>query len=153
MADDEFIGRERERAQLAAPMADALAGHGSLILVAGEAGVGKTTLARQALTGSRLAVGEGFATPGGASAFEPLVEVLRAHLRSTAGGPLIEGPLVDHLALLLPELGPATREGDPPHFSKRFVWPWPRLRYGSRQRSSSMTCNGPTTRPWNCCRH
>jgi hypothetical protein len=113
MADDEFIGRERERAQLAAPMAEALAGHGSLILVAGEAGVGKTTLARQALTGSRLAVLEGFATPGGASAFAPLVEVLRAHLRSTAGGPLIEGPLADHLALLLPELGPATREGDP----------------------------------------
>jgi predicted ATPase len=113
MADDEFIGRERECAQLASPIAEALAGRGSLILVAGEAGVGKTTLARRALTGSGLAELEGFATPGGASAFAPLVEVLRAHLRSTGGGPLIEGPLADHLALLLPELGPATREGDP----------------------------------------
>jgi hypothetical protein len=56
---------------------------------------------------------EGFATPGGASAFAPLVEVLRAHLRSTGGGPLIEGPLADHLALLLPELGPATRKAHP----------------------------------------
>jgi DNA-binding NarL/FixJ family response regulator len=113
MADDEFIGREGERAQLALPIAEALDGHGSLILLAGEAGVGKTTLARRALAGSGLAVLEGFATPGGASAFAPLVEVLRAHLRSTAGGPLVEGPLADHLALLLPELGPATREGDP----------------------------------------
>ena len=41
------------------------------------------------------------------------MEVLRAHLRSAADGPLIEGPLADHLALLLPELGPATPKGDP----------------------------------------
>jgi hypothetical protein len=113
MADDEFIGREGECAQLALPIAEALDGRGSLILLAGEAGVGKTTLARRALAGSDLSVLEGFATPGGASAFEPLVEVLRAHLRSTAGGPLIDGPLVDHLALLLPELGPAAPNGDP----------------------------------------
>jgi AAA ATPase domain len=52
-----------------------------------------------------------FATPGGASAFGPLVEVLRAYHRST-GGPFIDGPLAAHLALLLPELGPAEREGD-----------------------------------------
>jgi len=113
MADDEFIGRERECAQLASPIAEALRGHGSLILVAGEAGVGKTTLARQALSRSGLTVLEGFATPGGASAFAPLVEVLRAHLRSARDGPLVEGPLADHLALLLPELGPAAPQGDP----------------------------------------
>ena len=113
MGEDELIGRERERALLASPIAEALAGHGSLILLAGEAGVGKTTLARRVLTGSGLTVLEGFATPGGASAFGPLVEVLRAHLRSMAGGPLIEGPLAAHLALLLPELGPAARGGDP----------------------------------------
>jgi predicted ATPase len=40
------------------------------------------------------------------------VEALRAYLRS-ADGPLIEGPLAAHLALLLPELGPAAAEGDP----------------------------------------
>ena len=102
MADDEFIGRERECAQLALPIAEALDGRGSLILLAGEAGVGKTTLARRVLAGSGLAVLEGLATPGGASAFAPVVEVLRAHLRSTPGRPLIEGPLADHLALLLP---------------------------------------------------
>ena len=113
MADDEFIGRERECAQLALPIAEALDGRGSLILLAGEAGVGKTTLARRVLAGSGLAVLEGLATPGGASAFAPVVEVLRAHLRSRPGRPLIEGPLADHLALLLPELGPASPRGDP----------------------------------------
>jgi DNA-binding NarL/FixJ family response regulator len=113
MADDEFIGRDRECAQLASPIAEALRGHGSLILVAGEAGVGKTTLARRALSRSGLTVLEGFATPGGASAFAPLVEVLRAHLRSARDGPLVEGPLADHLALLLPELGPSAPQGDP----------------------------------------
>jgi Cdc6-like AAA superfamily ATPase len=40
--DDQLIGREREPAQLAGCVADALAGHGSLVLLAGEAGVGKT---------------------------------------------------------------------------------------------------------------
>jgi DNA-binding NarL/FixJ family response regulator len=113
MVEDELIGRERERALLASPVAEALAGRGSLILLAGEAGVGKTTLVRRVLAGSGLTTLEGFATPGGASAFGPLVEVLRAYLRSTAGRPLIEGPLAAHLALLLPELGPAAREGDP----------------------------------------
>jgi predicted ATPase len=112
MADDEFIGRERECAQLALSVAEALAGHGSLVLLAGEAGVGKTTLVRRVLAGSDLTVPEGFATAGGASPFGPLVEALRAYLRS-ADGPLIEGPLAAHLALLLPELGPAVAEGDP----------------------------------------
>jgi predicted ATPase len=113
VVEDELVGRERECAQLASPVADALAGHGSLILLAGEAGVGKTMLVRRVLTRSRLTVLEGVATPGGTSAFGPLVQVLRGYLRSPSGGPLIEGPLAAHLALLLPELGPADPAGDP----------------------------------------
>jgi DNA-binding NarL/FixJ family response regulator len=111
--EDELVGRERECAQLASPVADALAGHGSLILLAGEAGVGKTMLVRRVLTRSSLIVLEGVATPGGTSAFGPLVQVLRGYLRLPNGGPLIEGPLAAHLALLLPELGPADPAGDP----------------------------------------
>lgn len=113
MVEDELVGRERECAQLASPVADALAGHGSLILLAGEAGVGKTMLVQRVLTRSGLTVLEGVATPGGTSAFGPLVQVLRGYLRSSSGGPLIEGPLAAHLALLLPELGPADPAGDP----------------------------------------
>ena len=40
-----IYGRERERAQLRELLDDAIAGHGSLILISGEAGIGKTTLA------------------------------------------------------------------------------------------------------------
>jgi energy-coupling factor transporter ATP-binding protein EcfA2 len=104
--DQPIIGREREQAQLQAWAAEALAGRGSLVLLAGEAGVGKTTLARRALAGSGIYVSEGVGVQGGTSAFGPVVEVLRAHLRSEGGGPLVEGPLAAHLALLLPELGP-----------------------------------------------
>ena len=110
--NDQLIGRERERALLQACVAEALAGRGSLVLLAGEAGVGKTTLARRVLAGSGLEVLEGFGVQGGASAFGPIVEVLRSRLRSEGGGRLIEGPLAAHLALLLPELGPAAPEGD-----------------------------------------
>jgi DNA-binding NarL/FixJ family response regulator len=109
---DELIGREREQAQLAAWAAEALAGHGALVLVAGEAGVGKTTLARRVLGGSGLAVLEGVGVQGGTSAFGPVVEVLRSLLRVEGSGPLVEGPLAGHLALLLPELGPPAAEGD-----------------------------------------
>ncbi|HEV2920669.1 MAG TPA: AAA family ATPase, partial [Actinomycetota bacterium] len=110
--DDQLIGREREQARLQAWAAEALAGRGSLVLLAGEAGVGKTSLARRALAGAGLEVLEGVGAQGGTSAVGPVVEVLRAHLRSQGGGPLVEGPLAAHLALLLPELGPPAAGGD-----------------------------------------
>ena len=39
-----IYGRDRERAQLLELLEDAIAGHGSLVLISGEAGIGKTTL-------------------------------------------------------------------------------------------------------------
>ena len=108
-----LIGRERERAQLDARSSDARAGRGSLLLLAGEAGVGKTALARAALAGSGLAVLEGVGAQTGASAYAPVVAALRAFRRSRAGGGrLLEGPLLPHLALLLPELGEPAAGGD-----------------------------------------
>ena len=65
----ELIGRERERAQLDAWVTEAMAGHGSLVLLAGEAGVGKTTLAKNTLSRSGLETLEGFAVQGGTSPF------------------------------------------------------------------------------------
>jgi len=106
----EPLGRDRERDALVGYAVAARAGHGALVLVSGEAGVGKTTLVRWALAGTGLRFLDGVA--GGASAFGPVVAALRGYLRAGDRYPLIEGPLCAHLALLLPELGPAAPAGD-----------------------------------------
>src|SRR5215813_13112055 len=54
VGDDRFIGRERERAEIAGALAAAQAGRGGLLLLAGDAGVGKTRLAQVALAESGL---------------------------------------------------------------------------------------------------
>jgi DNA-binding NarL/FixJ family response regulator len=71
-----LIGREQERSQLQAAVAEARAGRGSLVLLAGEAGVGKTVLARRVLQESDLAVLQGAGLQGGAPAYWPLTAAL-----------------------------------------------------------------------------
>jgi DNA-binding NarL/FixJ family response regulator len=107
-----LIGRTAERAQLAAPLARAEAGAGSLLLLCGEAGVGKTRLCEEVLERAGAArFVRGAATPGGAP-FGPVVAALRAYLRAEPGGLTACGPLRPHLALLLPELGDARPTDD-----------------------------------------
>lgn len=77
---------------------------GGLVLVAGEAGVGKTRLVIETFAGPGARFVSGAARPG-ASPYAPIVEVLRAHLRGGGDGLGSCGALADHLALLLPELG------------------------------------------------
>src|SRR3954466_12692559 len=60
-----LVGRERELAVLRAHLARALARQGSLVLLSGEAGVGKTALAESLCheaqdRGARLLVGRGY---------------------------------------------------------------------------------------------
>jgi hypothetical protein len=109
---EQLLGRGPERAQLDAQVAAALSGRGSLVLLAGEAGVGKTTLARLVLDGSGLDVLEGIGVEQAGSGYGPVVAALRSYLRSGRGGLPVQGPLARHLALLLPELGPAATGGD-----------------------------------------
>ena len=106
-----FVGRRAERAELGAALDRALGGQGQLVLVAGEAGIGKTRIAEElcAEARSREALGwpGGAAARGaGAPAYWPWRQALRAY---AAGRPPDEvaaelGPDVAELAQLLPEL-------------------------------------------------
>jgi DNA-binding NarL/FixJ family response regulator len=110
----DLIGREREQAALAEAITAAMSGDGGMILVAGEAGVGKTRVIRAALAASGLRVLAGSAGPGGTSPYGPVVAALRTYVRAVPNGLREAGPLASHLALLLPELGPPPSKSDPP---------------------------------------
>jgi DNA-binding CsgD family transcriptional regulator/tetratricopeptide (TPR) repeat protein len=105
-----LIERAAEREWLDAPLREARAGHGSLVLLTGEAGVGKTRFSEDAAGGDLL---RGAAGPG-APPYGPVTSALRGFLRTTPDGLARCGPLTAHLALLLPELGEPVAESDRP---------------------------------------
>jgi tetratricopeptide (TPR) repeat protein len=105
-----FVGRRAERAALETALDSALGGQGQLVLIAGEAGIGKTRLADQLCADARsrearVAWGRCHEGAGG-----PAYWPWRQALRSYAGGrPQAEvaaelGPGVAELGQLLPEL-------------------------------------------------
>jgi ATP/maltotriose-dependent transcriptional regulator MalT len=106
-----LIGRDSERAELEAIVDEALAGQGALVLLAGEAGVGKTRLAEEALAASGACFLRGSCRPS-APAYGPLVGALRDSLRLDPGGLSGVVRLRDQLALLLPELGEPAEASD-----------------------------------------
>lgn len=75
----QMIGRERERAELAAGLDNAVAGRGSVMLLVGEAGMGKSTLARWTIAQAAEAgvtVGQGACSAAGMPALWPLRRAL-----------------------------------------------------------------------------
>ena len=100
-----LVGREAERAGLARAVDRAQQGEGSLLLLSGEAGVGKTRLAEEAAAASSALVLRGAASRTAVAPYGPVVAALRAYLRMDPDGLDGCGPLSPHLALLLPELG------------------------------------------------
>jgi DNA-binding CsgD family transcriptional regulator/tetratricopeptide (TPR) repeat protein len=111
---DELIGREREQAALTDAITAAASGAGGVVLVAGDAGVGKTRVIRAVLAASGLRVLAGSASPGGTSPYAPVVAALRIYVRAVPDGLREAGPLAAHLALLLPELGSPPPQSDLP---------------------------------------
>src|SRR3954447_22752623 len=88
----------------------ALAGHGALLLVRGEPGIGKSRLAETLAAhadrrGARVVVGRCWEA-GGAPAYWPWVQALRAYLRDVEPGVLGArlGRDAAQLATILPEL-------------------------------------------------
>src|ERR671925_2271967 len=112
MADRDLIGRDDERARLADRLDRAIAGEGALVLVAGEAGVGKTRLMDALAASTPAAVLRGGARRDATPAYGPVVAALRSYLRANPGGLDDCGPLGEHLRVLLPELGPAPEVAD-----------------------------------------
>jgi hypothetical protein len=86
-------------------LAETAAGRGGLVLLAGEAGVGKTRLATDVLRQSELLVLAVQTGPTTAAAFGPIVGALRAFLRVAPDGLPLNEHLSAFLPALLPELG------------------------------------------------
>jgi tetratricopeptide (TPR) repeat protein len=104
-----FLGRTPEVEELRRRVDDARGGHGSVVLVGGEPGIGKTRLAGEiarhaGLSGMRTLWGACW--PGeGAPSFWPWIQVLRAYARDPDAGALIAGTdAAQDLAVLAPDL-------------------------------------------------
>ncbi len=112
-AEHELIGREREQAELDRALATASQGTGGVLLLAGEAGVGKTRLLTRCLSHAGLLSLAGYASEIATPPYGPISAALRAYLRAHPGGLAGRGPLAAYLAVLLPELGPPPGGADP----------------------------------------
>src|SRR6059058_3430992 len=99
-----LVGRRAERERLTQALERASRGSGSLLLLSGEAGVGKTRLAEE-VASSPTPVLWGAASSGAPVPYGPVVALLRSYLRARPDGFDGCGPLRPHLAMLLPELG------------------------------------------------
>jgi DNA-binding NarL/FixJ family response regulator len=107
-----LVGREAELARIAGLLGEARLGHGALLLICGEAGVGKSRLIEQASGASEALVLRGAAASGLAVPYGPVVEALRSALRTDPNALAGAGALLPQLALLLPELGEPTPDSD-----------------------------------------
>lgn len=107
-----LVGRAVESAVLTAALDRAERGSGTLLLLSGDAGVGKTRLTDEAAAGSSALVLRGSASDSVTPPYGPIVAALRSYLRAEPEGLADCGPLRSHLALLLPELGEPAGESD-----------------------------------------
>ena len=164
-----LVGRGVELAYLERCWREATDGQRALVLLAGDAGIGKTRLAaelgRRAHDGGAVVLygrfDEETLTP-----YQPVVEMLRGW---SAGAPLDSlrerlGPRAAELAILLPEFGPPPADHlasgrsparRPTRSASASSTRSPRCSARSaptrRSCSSSTTCTGPTGRRCSCC--
>jgi len=106
-----LVGREAELAELRARLSDACSGHGSLFLISGEPGIGKTRLCEELMAlahdaGMMVLVGR-CSEHGEAVPYLPFVELIESAVEGAASPEVLhslvggEGP---ELARLLPEI-------------------------------------------------
>ncbi|HEX3832106.1 MAG TPA: AAA family ATPase [Solirubrobacteraceae bacterium] len=119
VSSSRFVGRREELAALEAAAEQAHGGIGSVVLVGGEAGMGKSRLigelgARAVSRGMTVLVGECLALGEGELPYAPVVGALRS-LVDQRGAPEIEAlfPSGNELAALMPELAGGQAEPAP----------------------------------------
>lgn len=116
-----IVGRSAEREAIAAAIAAARGGTGRVLLLCGEPGIGKTTLAQWAAeraTEADLDAHWGFAwEAGGAPSYWPWIQVLRSLLQDPSRRAQIaaHADLAPALAQLLPELASDPPRQEPAH--------------------------------------
>jgi predicted ATPase/DNA-binding CsgD family transcriptional regulator len=120
VASPTFVGRVEELQLLEAARRRAVDAEPAVVLVGGEAGVGKTRLiteltARCAADGTRVLAGGCLPVGEGALPYAPIVEALRALVAEVGVSAVRElvGPSWPELARLLPALGALDRTGAP----------------------------------------
>jgi DNA-binding SARP family transcriptional activator len=106
-----FVGREHEIERLTDALDEALSGHGRLMLVSGEQGIGKTRVATELARvaerrGARTLWGRCYEREG-APPYWPWVQVIRAYLRGHAE---LCGSSLERPARVVAELVPELRE-------------------------------------------
>ncbi|MEO6496453.1 MAG: AAA family ATPase [Solirubrobacteraceae bacterium] len=116
-----FVGRKHELEELEAALADAVAGNGSLVLIGGEPGIGKTRLVsslaeRASAAGATVLWGPSW-EGGGAPPYWPWIQVIRKAAQGLTRDELADriGGGGAYLAHLVPELGDRLGDvGEPP---------------------------------------
>jgi signal transduction histidine kinase/tetratricopeptide (TPR) repeat protein len=105
-----FVGREREIETLRNLFEEAAAGRGRMVLLSGEAGIGKTRTANELATyassrGAEVLVGRCY-EGAGAPAYWPWIQVLRAYLRGRDPAELsaLMGPGAADISQIVPEI-------------------------------------------------
>src|SRR5512135_630267 len=91
-----LVGRDAERDVLGARLA---ASAGTVVLVAGEGGAGKTALVEHVLARTATPVLRGRAAEWAGTAYDALARAIRPAIRS------LPGPVPEVLSQILPELG------------------------------------------------
>ena len=110
VARGHLIGRDEERDRLEEQLRLALGGDGALVLVSGEAGVGKTRLLDELAGSTDAPVLRGAASHDTTPAYGPVVAALRSHLRADPDALDDCGPLGEHLRLAAAGARPGARQ-------------------------------------------